>query len=140
MALPFTLKSILRQKKNYRNSNIFTMQKYNLQKILQKNPKSFKILYLYNKSQVSTQAKISTFKNPGIKNRPIIYYVGAKIHRATILYNESKHNILALVGKANKRALALDKGEHLFRNHSEQLFVFVPGACKEGCSRLQRNT
>jgi hypothetical protein len=26
------LKSILRQKKNYGNSNIFTMQKYNLQK------------------------------------------------------------------------------------------------------------
>jgi len=33
--LPFTLKSILRQKKNYENSNVyFTMQKYNLQKIL----------------------------------------------------------------------------------------------------------
>ncbi len=33
-ALPFTSKSILMQKKNYGNSNIFTMQKYNLQKIL----------------------------------------------------------------------------------------------------------
>jgi len=34
-ALPFTLKSILRQKKNYENSNVyFTMKKYNLQKIL----------------------------------------------------------------------------------------------------------
>jgi hypothetical protein len=33
------------------------------------------------KSQVSTQAKISSFKNPHIKkNRPIIYYLGAKIH------------------------------------------------------------
>jgi hypothetical protein len=32
MALPFTLKSMLRQKKNYKNSNIFTMQKYNLPK------------------------------------------------------------------------------------------------------------
>jgi hypothetical protein len=30
--LPFTLKSILRQKKNDGNSNISTMQKYNLQK------------------------------------------------------------------------------------------------------------
>jgi len=29
MALPFTLKRILRQKKNYGNSNNFTMQKYN---------------------------------------------------------------------------------------------------------------
>jgi hypothetical protein len=35
VVLPFTLKSILRQKKNYGNSNIsFNMQKYNLQKIL----------------------------------------------------------------------------------------------------------
>jgi hypothetical protein len=32
VALPFTLKSILRQKKNDGNSNYFTMQKYNLQK------------------------------------------------------------------------------------------------------------
>jgi hypothetical protein len=44
LALPFTLKSILRQKKNYENSNISPMQKYNLQKLLQKKPKSFKIL------------------------------------------------------------------------------------------------
>jgi hypothetical protein len=33
MALPFTLKSILGQKKNYGNSKFFTMKKYNLQKI-----------------------------------------------------------------------------------------------------------
>jgi hypothetical protein len=41
VALPFTLKSILRQKKNYGNSKKFTMQKY----VLQKNPlKETKIL------------------------------------------------------------------------------------------------
>jgi hypothetical protein len=34
MALPFTMKSILMQKNNYGNSNGFTMQKYNLPKIL----------------------------------------------------------------------------------------------------------
>jgi len=34
MALPFALKSILRQKKNYRKLKYSTMQKYNLQKIL----------------------------------------------------------------------------------------------------------
>jgi len=34
VTLPFTLKSIFRQNKNYGNSNIFTLQKYNLQKIL----------------------------------------------------------------------------------------------------------
>jgi hypothetical protein len=32
VALPFTLKSILRQKKNYGKFKYFTMQKYNLQK------------------------------------------------------------------------------------------------------------
>jgi hypothetical protein len=37
VALPFTLKSILRQKKNYGNSNIFIMQKCNLPKVLYKN-------------------------------------------------------------------------------------------------------
>ncbi len=34
VALPFALKSILRQKKNYGSSNISPMQKYSLQKIL----------------------------------------------------------------------------------------------------------
>jgi hypothetical protein len=46
VALPFILKRILRQKKNYGNSNYFTMPKYNLQKYpLNKNPKSFKIYH-----------------------------------------------------------------------------------------------
>jgi hypothetical protein len=36
VTLPFTLKSILRQKKNNENSKYFTIQKYNLQKILGK--------------------------------------------------------------------------------------------------------
>jgi hypothetical protein len=34
VALPFTFKSILRQKKNNGNSKYFTMQKHNLQKML----------------------------------------------------------------------------------------------------------
>jgi hypothetical protein len=37
------------------------------------------------------------------RNRPIIYYLGPKIPWATILCNESKHNILAVLGKANKQ-------------------------------------
>jgi hypothetical protein len=42
VALPFTLKSILRQKKNYdENSNISPMQKYNLQKNPLKETKIF---------------------------------------------------------------------------------------------------
>jgi hypothetical protein len=36
----------------------------------------------------------------------MLYYIGAKIPEATILYNESKHNILiALVGKANNKCV-----------------------------------
>jgi hypothetical protein len=45
-----------------------------------------------------TQAKISSFKNPHIKIRPI-----RGQHPLTVIpYNESKHNILALVGENNK--------------------------------------
>jgi len=44
MALPFTLKRILMQKEELWKLKYFTMQKiYNLQKILSKKPKSFKI-------------------------------------------------------------------------------------------------
>jgi len=45
VTLPFTLTSILRQKKNYGKFKYFTMQKYNLskKKALQKKPNSFKI-------------------------------------------------------------------------------------------------
>jgi hypothetical protein len=68
--------------KNYGNSNISPCKKYNLQK----NPlKETKILqdYYYNSIitnlKFQTQAKISPFQNPHNKNRPIIYYLGAKI-------------------------------------------------------------
>jgi hypothetical protein len=44
VALPFTLKSILiRQKKNYENSNISPCKNIIFKKILYKKPKSFKI-------------------------------------------------------------------------------------------------
>jgi hypothetical protein len=44
VALPFTLKNILKAKEELWKLKYFTMQKYNLQKVLQKKPKSFKIL------------------------------------------------------------------------------------------------
>jgi hypothetical protein len=45
VALPFTLKSISRQKKkNYENSNISPCKNITLKKTLYKKPKSFKIL------------------------------------------------------------------------------------------------
>ncbi len=73
LALPFTLKSILRQKKNYENFKYFSMQKYNLQKI---NPlKETKNPSRYHNSITNlkflTQDKISFFKKKSsYKNRP----------------------------------------------------------------------
>ncbi len=74
VALPFTFKRILRQKKNYGNSNISPCKKYiNLQINPLKNTKILQdIITLELISQVSTWAKILSFKNPHIKNRPII--------------------------------------------------------------------
>jgi hypothetical protein len=64
VALPFTLKSMLRQNKNYGNS---TMQKYDLQKHPLKETKIPQDIITLYYSQFSTQAKISSFKNPHIK-------------------------------------------------------------------------
>jgi hypothetical protein len=44
VALAFTLKNILRQKKNYGNSNISPRKNIIFKKIFKKKPKSFKIL------------------------------------------------------------------------------------------------
>jgi len=44
MVLPFTLKSILRQRKNYGNSNISPCKNTIFKKSSKKKPKSFKIL------------------------------------------------------------------------------------------------
>jgi len=47
MALPFTLKKYLKAKEELWKLKYFTIQKYNLPKILEKEPNSFKILHLY---------------------------------------------------------------------------------------------
>jgi hypothetical protein len=64
VALSFTLKGILRQKKNYENSNISPCKKY----ILEKNPlKETKILQdIITLQLISSfnEAKISSLKNP----------------------------------------------------------------------------
>jgi len=82
MALPFTLKSILRKKKNYGNSKHFTLPKYNLPK------QSFKRnqnLSKYHNSIITNlkfqhKPKKIIFQKSLYKNKPIInYLVGAKI-------------------------------------------------------------
>jgi len=67
VVLPFIFKNYLKAKEELWKLKYFSMQKYNLPNILYKKPKSFKVLQFYNESQVSTQAKISSFKNPHIK-------------------------------------------------------------------------
>jgi hypothetical protein len=70
VALPFTLKiSILRQKKNYESSNISPCKNiHNLQKKSSKgNQTPSRYHNSITKSQVSTQAKISSFESLHIK-------------------------------------------------------------------------
>ncbi len=93
--LPFTFKSILRQKKNYGNSNISPCKNIiNLQKNPLKETKILQDHYNFMTNlKFQHKAKISFFKNPHIETdllprcqNPLSYYV---------LYNQSKHNILA---------------------------------------------
>jgi hypothetical protein len=72
VALPFKAKEKL-GKLEY-----FTMQKYNLQKILQKKPKSFKIYYnsIITNLKFQHKPKHHLSKNPHIKiDRPIIIII-----------------------------------------------------------------
>jgi hypothetical protein len=78
VALPFTLKSILRRKKNYGNSNISPCKNI-IFKVSSQNPSRY--CNSITISQVSTQAKISSFKNPSTKidllprgENPLSYY------------------------------------------------------------------
>jgi hypothetical protein len=70
VALPFTLKIILRQKKNYGKSIISPCKKIIFQKSTKMKPKSFKILELHSLSFNTSQNII--FKKSSYKNRPII--------------------------------------------------------------------
>jgi hypothetical protein len=72
MALPFTFKSITRQKKELWKLKYFTMQKYNLQKKSSK--RKTKILQnifnsIITNLKFQTQAKISSFKKSSYKNK-----------------------------------------------------------------------
>jgi hypothetical protein len=80
-------------KKNYGNSNISPCKNIIFKKSLKRNQNPSRYYNFMTISQVSTQAKISSFKNPHMKidifprgQNPISYYK---------LYNGSKHNILA---------------------------------------------
>jgi hypothetical protein len=73
VALPVTFKSILRQNKNYGNSNISPMQKYNLRKNPLKETKILQdIITLVTHLKGSTQDKNIMFQKSSYKNRSII--------------------------------------------------------------------
>jgi hypothetical protein len=111
VALPFTLKKMdLKTKEELWKLKYFTIQKCNLHKKKSSKRNQNPSRYYNSRTNLKFQHKPGKkiiFQKSSYKkkqNRPIIiYYLGAKIPQAiTILYNESKHNILALVGKANK--------------------------------------
>jgi hypothetical protein len=61
VALPFALKSILRQKKNYENSNISTLENIIFKKSSKRNQNPSRY-YNFMTTQFPTQAKISFFE------------------------------------------------------------------------------
>jgi hypothetical protein len=66
VTLPFTSKSILRQKKIHGNSNISSCENISFKKPSKRNQNASRYNNC-NLSQVSAQAKISSLKNPHIK-------------------------------------------------------------------------
>jgi hypothetical protein len=68
VAIAIYIKKYLKAEEELWKLVYFTIQKYNLQEILQKKPKSFKIYYnSMTNLKLLTQAKISSFQNPHIK-------------------------------------------------------------------------
>ncbi len=109
MALPITLKNILTQKKNYENSNISPCKNIIIKKIPLKETKILQ--------DIITLELMSSFKS----SQNIIFQKSFKL--LGILYNESKHNILALVGKANK---APNKGRKKKKRNKEKRLKSKP--------------
>jgi hypothetical protein len=68
MGLPFTLKSILRQKKNYENSNISPWKDIIFKNSSKRNQNPSRYHNSITKSQVSTQAKNIIFQKSSYQN------------------------------------------------------------------------
>ncbi len=71
VALPFTLKSILRQKKNYGNSNISPCKNIIFQKSSKRNQNPSRYYNSITNLKFQHKPKISSFKNPYIKINPL---------------------------------------------------------------------
>jgi len=85
----------------------FIMQKCNLPKILSKKPQSFQdIITLYLISSFNTSQNI-IFQKSSDKNR--LLPRSQNPFKLPVFYNESQHNILALVGKVSKKKSKCEK-------------------------------
>ncbi len=107
VALPLTLKGILRQKKDYGNSNISPCKSI----IFKKSSKRNQFFSRYHNSitnlKFQNKPKYHLSKNPHIK---IQIYWPKSIKLLYSIINESKHNILALEDNANKLLMAYTCG------------------------------
>jgi len=101
VALPFVLKSILRQKKNYGDSNISPCKNIIFKKFSKtnQNPSRYYNSITNLKFQHKPKYHLSKIL---ISKLDLLLLRGQNPLSYYILYKESKHNILALVGKANK--------------------------------------
>jgi len=122
MALTFQFKSTLRKKKNYGNSNISPCKNIIYKKKSSKrNQKPSRYYNFYNQSQVWTQAKISSFKNPHIKTgrqgQNLCFFI---LFRGANQKGEKKFEN---VGEL-KRAVPLSS------NTKEHIFVTYVGLCR----------
>jgi len=99
MALPFTFKSILMQKKNYENSNISPCKNIIFQKSSKRNQNPSR--YYDSITNLKFQHKPKYHLSKTLVSKLDLLPRGQ--HPLTVIpYNESKHNILALVGENNK--------------------------------------
>ncbi len=118
----------------YGNSNISLCKKYNLQKNPLKETKIFQdIITLLLISSFNTSQNI-IFQKSSQKNRPIIIQ-GPKSFKVTVLYNESKHNILAIASMRSLVSFA-QKEE---RNNDKQRRINIDKKKKNYSWELLRN-
>jgi hypothetical protein len=68
-----------------------------------------------------------------LERRKKTYYIGANLHSATILYSESKHNILAYQGKANNKTQLLSFSEEKVFEKAWRNFSFKAFGERETC-------
>ncbi len=119
VALPFILKSILWQKKNYGNLNISPCKNIIFKNSSRRNQNPSRYYNSITNLQFNTSQNI-IFQNPSYKNRPITQ--GPKsLKLLPILFNESTHNILALVGPTKFWGHKLGKGTWAIGSHKIQV-------------------